>query len=294
MIRIGANPIGWSNDDMHEVGGDIPLEQCLSEARDAGFVGMELGNKFPRTAARLKPILDAYGHALVSGWYSTELLVRDVDAEMTAARSHIDLLNGLGSKVMIIAETSNAIHGDRRVPLSARPVLAHGEWSRFAARLTELAERLRREQLQAVYHHHMGTVVQTEADIDRLMATTGEALHLLLDTGHATWAGADPARLARHYRARISHLHCKDVREAVMWESNRSDWSFLDSVLAGVYTVPGDGLIDYPRIFRELAGYSGWVVVEAEQDPKKANPAHYARLGYANLSRMLKESGLAP
>ena len=292
MIRIGANPIGWSNDDMLEIGGNIPLERCLDEARAAGFVGMELGNKFPRTVDRLKPILEAHGHALVSGWYSTELLARDVDAEMKAARVHIDLLKGMGATVMILAETSNAIHGNRKMPLSARPVLKHDAWREFAARLTEFAMRLQGEGLQAVYHHHMGTVVQTEADIDRLMATAGDALHLLLDTGHATWAGADPARLARHYKARISHVHTKDVREAVMLESNRNDWSFLDSVLAGVYTVPGDGLIDYGRIFRELKGYSGWVVVEAEQDPEKANPAKYAKLGYANLSRMLKEAGL--
>ena len=294
MIRIGANPIGWSNDDMLEIGGNIPLEQCLDEARAAGFVGMELGNKFPRTAAKLKPILEAHGHVLVSGWYSTELLVRDVDTEMKAARAHIDLLKGMGAAVMIVAETSNAIHGNRKAPLSARPVLKHGDWREFAARLTEFAKRLDGEGLRAVYHHHMGTVVQTEAEIDRLMATTADALHLLLDTGHATWGGADPARLARHHRARISHVHCKDVREAVMWESNRNDWSFLDSVLAGVYTVPGDGLIDYGRIFRELKGYSGWVVVEAEQDPEKANPAKYAKLGYANLHRMLKDAGLVP
>jgi inosose dehydratase len=292
MIRIGANPIGWSNDDMLEIGGKIPLEQCLDEARAAGFVGMELGNKFPRTVDKLKPILSAHGHALVSGWYSTELLVRDVEAEMKAARAHIDLLKGMGATVMIIAETSNAIHGNRQMPLSARPVLKHGDWKPFAGRLTEFARRLMGEGLCAVYHHHMGTVVQTEAEIDRMMGTTGDALHLLLDTGHATWGGADPARLARHYRARISHVHCKDVREAVMWESNRNDWSFLNSVLAGVYTVPGDGLIDFPRIFRELGGYSGWVVVEAEQDPEKANPAKYAKRGHANLSRLLKEGGL--
>jgi inosose dehydratase len=137
-------------------------------------------------------------------------------------------------------------------------------------------------------------VVQTEAEIDRLMAVSGEALGLLLDTGHASWGGADPARLARHYRGRIFHLHAKDVREEVMWQSNREDWSFLDSVLAGVYTVPGDGLVDYVQVFRELPGYSGWVVVEAEQDPKKAEPAHYARLGYQNLSRFLREGGLLP
>jgi inosose dehydratase len=292
MIRIGANPIGWSNDDMLEIGGDTPLEQCLSEAHAAGFVGMELGNKFPRDAAKLGPILKAHGHALVSGWYSTELLVRDVDAEMKAARGHIDLLKGMGCTVMIVAETSNAIHGNRAAPLSSRPVLARDAWKSFSGRLTEFSKRLAGEGLTAAYHHHMGTVVQTEADIDRLMATAGEALHLLLDTGHATWGGADPARLARHYKARIAHVHTKDVREAVMWESNRNDWSFLDSVLAGVYTVPGDGLIDFVRAFRELKGYSGWVVVEAEQDPKKANPAHYAKLGHANLVRMLAEGGL--
>ena len=292
MIRIGANPIAWSNDDMLEIGGKTPLEQCLDEARAAGFVGMELGNKFPRTVDKLKPILSAHGHALVSGWYSTELLVRDVEAEMKAARAHIDLLKGMGATVMIIAETSNAIHGNRQMPLSARPVLKHGDWKLFAERLTEFSRRLMGEGLRAVYHHHMGTVVQTEAEIDRMMETTGDALHLLLDTGHATWGGSDPARLARHYKARISHVHCKDVREAIMWESNRKDWSFLNSVLAGVYTVPGDGLIDFPRIFRELGGYSGWVVVEAEQDPEKSNPAKYAKLGHANLSRMLKEGGL--
>jgi myo-inosose-2 dehydratase len=293
MIRIGANPIGWSNDDMLEIGGDIPLDQCLSEARAAGFLGMELGNKFPRDAAKLAPILKAHGHALVSGWYSTELLVRDFDAEMRAARGHIDLLKAMGCSVMIIAETSNAIHGNRALPLSARPVLPHDAWSTFAARLTEFGKRLAGEGLTAAYHHHMGTVVQSEADIDRLMAAAGEALSLLLDTGHATWGGADPARLARHYKARIAHVHTKDVREQVMWQSNREDWSFLDSVLAGVYTVPGDGQVDFVRVFRELGGYSGWVVVEAEQDPKKANPAQYAKVGYANLKRMLAEGGLA-
>jgi inosose dehydratase len=258
---------------MLEIGGDIPLEQCLDEARAAGFVGMELGNKFPRTAGKLGPILEAHGHVLVSGWYSMELLVRDADAEMQAARAHIDLLKALGAKVMIVAETSNAIHGKRDTPLSARPVMKHDAWKTFSSRLTAFAERLKGEGLQAVYHHHMGTIVQSEADIDRMMGTTGDALHLLLDTGHATWGGAD-------------------VREAVMWESNRNDWSFLDSVLAGIYTVPGDGHIDYARIFRELKGYSGWVVVEAEQDPKKYEPRKYAKLGYSNLSRMLHEAGM--
>lgn len=292
-IRIGANPIGWSNDDMLEIGGDISLEQCLSEAQAAGFTGMELGNKFPRDADSLRPILMTHGHDLVSGWYSVELLARDVEAEWAASRAHAGLLKAMGCKVMILAETSNAIHGDRARPLSARPVLAKGDWKQWTDRLTEFSRRLLEEDgLQAVYHYHMGTIVQAENEIDRMMEMTGDALGLLLDTGHAVYGGADPARLARHYRERIHHVHAKDVREDVMWQSRREDWSFLDSVLAGVYTVPGDGLIDYVSVFKALPGYFGWVVVEAEQDPAKANPAEYSKMGYNNLTRFLKAGGL--
>ncbi|SEG53401.1 myo-inosose-2 dehydratase [Bosea lathyri] len=294
MIRIGANPIGWSNDDMQEIGGDIPLETCLSEAHQAGFVGMELGNKFPRDAATLRPVLEKHGHALVGGWYSTELLVREVEAELEAAAAHATLLKAMGCTVFIAAETSNAIHSDRSLPLSARPVLAKGDWQQFGARYTAFAEAIQAQYgLQLVYHHHMGTVVQTEAEIDRFMAVTKNPVHLLLDTGHATWGGGDPARIARHYKSRIRHVHCKDIREEVMQRSNAEDWSFLDSVLAGVYTVPGDGLIDYVRVLKELHGYSGWIVVEAEQDPKKAEPATYAKLGHANLTRFIAQAGLA-
>lgn len=293
MIRIGANPIGWSNDDMLEIGGDIPLETCLGQAREAGFAGMELGNKFPRTATKLKPILDAHNLALVGGWYSTELLKRTPKAELAAAKAHATLLRDMGCKVFIAAETSNAIHSDRRLPLSARPVLTTSEWKQFGKRYSDFARAISDTYgLQLVYHHHMGTCVQTEAEIDRFMEVTDEPVGLLLDTGHATWGGADPLRLARHYRARIHHVHCKDVREAVMWQSNREDWSFLDSVLAGVYTVPGDGMVDYVPVLNALSGYSGWVVVEAEQDPKKADPGFYAPLGYNNLKWFLGEAGL--
>ena len=292
-IRIGANPIGWSNDDMLEIGGDISLETCLTQAREAGFVGMEMGNKFPRTSAALAPVLGKFGQELVSGWYSVELLTRDVEAEWQASRAHATLLREMGCKVMILAETSNAIHGQKTVPLSARPILPKAGWKQWADRISAFAKRLKDEDgLQAVYHYHMGTIVQAENEIDRMMEATTDSLGLLLDTGHAIYAGADPVRLARHYKSRIHHFHAKDVREVVMWESRRKDWSFLDSVLAGVYTVPGDGLIDYVSIFRELKGYSGWVVVEAEQDPKKADPAKYSKMGRANLAEYLKQGGL--
>ncbi|MGC1577520.1 MAG: myo-inosose-2 dehydratase [Beijerinckiaceae bacterium] len=292
MIRIGANPIGWSNDDMVELGGHIPLEQCLAEAKAAGFEGMELGNKFPREAGKLKPILEAHGLALVSGWYSTFLIERDADAEFAAAQAHAALLKAMGCKVLIAAECTRTVHGERDAPLSSRPVMTEGEWSRLTSRLTQFAEKLRELGLTLVYHHHMGTVVQSEPEINRLMAETGPHVKLLLDTGHAAWGGADPAALASRYRERIAHVHAKDVREAVMARAARENWSFLNSVVEGVYTVPGDGMIDFVAVFRELKAYSGWVVVEAEQDPEKANPATYAKLGRGNVKRFLRQAGL--
>ena len=292
MIRIGANPIGWSNDDLRELGGATPLETCLAEAKEAGFEGMELGHKFPREPDALKKALAPFGLACVSGWYSAELLARSPDDEMKALRPHLDLLKAMGSDVLVFAETSNAIHGDRSKPVSSRPVLKPGDWPEFGRRVTQVAERTLAEGVRLVYHHHMGTIVESQADIDAFMKATGEAAHLLLDTGHATWGGADPAALARRYRGRIGHVHAKDVRREVMERSKAEDWSFLDAVIAGVYTVPGDGMVDFVSVFRELDGYSGWVVVEAEQDPAKAHPLTYAKLGYRNLERFLAEAGL--
>jgi len=290
MIRIGANPIGWSNDDLQTLGGDTTLEQCLTEAKQVGFQGMELGHKFPREPVALHAALAPFGMACVSGWYSAALLRRDAAAEIAAMRPHLDLLRAMGCTVMVFAETSNAIHGDQSVPLSRRPVLT--DWTEFGQRVTTVADAMLREGVQLVYHHHMGTVVQSAADIDAFMAATGPSVHLLLDTGHATWGGADPAALAARYRDRISHVHTKDVRADMMKQATDGDWSFLDSVIRGVYTVPGDGMIDYAAVFRNLPSYDGWVVIEAEQDPAVRNPLEYAKLGYAHLRRVLAETNL--
>jgi len=293
-IRIGANPIGWSNDDMIELGGDTPLEQCLAEAKSVGIEGMELGNKFPREANAMKAALAPYGLACVGGWHSIFLLDRDADEEIKQARAHIDLLKAMGCNRFIVAECSNTIHGTRSAPLSTRPKLRDDQWAEYGRRLTKLADATLAEGLRLVYHHHMGTIVQTEADIDALMASVGPSAHLLLDTGHATWGGSDPAVLAKRYRERISHVHTKDLRPDIRTRSGAGDWSFLDSVIAGVYTVPGDGSIDFVSVFRELPDYSGWVVIEAEQDPAVRNPLEYARIGYAHLTKVLRETGLRP
>jgi len=288
-VRLGANPIIWSNDDLRELGANISLETCLSEARRIGFEGMELGHKFPREPAQLAGVLNRHGLQCISGWYSAQLRVRDTVTELSFLRPHLDLLKSLGSSVLVFAETTGAIHGDIRTPLAQRPRLSAGEWREFARRLTEVARITAAEGVQLAYHHHMGTVVQSEADIDALMDVCGPEVGLLLDSGHASFAGADPVRLARRYVSRIRHFHAKDVRAAVLDEARASDWSFLQSVLEGVFTVPGDGCIDFASVFRALRGYSGWIVLEAEQDPERADPVTYASLGYANLQRLVAE-----
>ena len=291
-IRLGTNPIAWSNDDLRSLGGTTPLATCLAEARQAGFAGIELGHKFPRTAPELNAVLAAHDLAFISGWYSSELLRRDAQAEIAAMQPHLALLRGAGAKVLIVAETSNAIHGDQAVPLSRRPHLADDAWQHFGARMTEVGRAIEDAGLALVYHHHMGTVVQAAEDIDRLMENTGDSVKLLLDTGHATFAGADPVLLARRYGSRVGHVHTKDVRAAVLQQARAGDMSFLDSVVAGVFTVPGDGMVDFAAVLGALPAYRGWLVIEAEQDPERANPLHYATMGCRNLAAFARQAGL--
>jgi len=287
-VRIGINPLTWTIDDLPEVGRETSLETCLAEARAAGFEGVELGCKFPRTAPELKQALAPHGLALVSGWYSANLLERDAAEEFEAMRPHRELLSALGCDVVVVAETTRCIHGERGTRLSQRPVLAPSDWPRFAERLDELGTRLQDAGLTLAYHHHMGTVVQTEDEVDRLMDSCDDAVSLLLDTGHLTFAGGDPVRAAARHAARIAHVHCKDVRSAVLARSLNRDSSFLDAVLDGVFTVPGDGSVDYPAVLAPIAraGYGDWLVVDAEQDPAVAPSAEYANLGYRNLRRL--------
>jgi inosose dehydratase len=286
-IRLGANPIIWSNDDMRELGAETPLETCLAQARAIGFEGMELGHKFPREPQALAAALRPFDLACVSGWYSAQLLERDAQAELAQLRPHLELLKAMGSTVLVIAETTGAVHGERGRPLSARPRLAENQWAQLGRRMTELAEATAAQGVRLAYHHHMGTVVQSESDIDRLMQATGSAVGLLLDTGHARFAGADPVALARRHASRITHVHAKDVRAEVRERAIAADLSFLEAVVQGVFTVPGDGCVPFAEVFAALPGYSGWVVLEAEQDPQVADPRTYATLGYRNLRELL-------
>lgn len=293
-VRIGINPLTWTNDDLPQLGGDTPVEVCLSEARAAGYSGIEMGHKFPRNAVRLRPLLERHGLDLISGWYSAALLERSVEAEIEAVRGHLDLLAAMGCEVMVFAEVTGCVHGDRRTPLSKRPRLSDQQWSTFGTNLTRLAEHLQSRGLRLAYHHHMGTVIETEAEIDQLMLHTGEAVGLLLDTGHLAFADGDPVSVIARHGPRIVHVHCKDVRTEVLADARQRDRSFLDAVLDGVFTVPGDGSIDFTAVAAALeqARYHGWLVVEAEQDPEVAHPLTYARMGFEHLSRVADQAGL--
>lgn len=282
-ISLGINPITWSNDDLQYVGANISLDTCLRETAAAGFDGIELGHKFPRDANVLQPILDKHGLALVSGWYGGQLLDRNAKTEAAAMEAHASLLAAMDCDVLIFAEVTDCIHSDITARLSQRPKIAATKWKSFGSRMSEVAKIAAGYGLKLCYHHHMGTVVQSAADIDALMQETSNDVHLLLDTGHAFFAGADPVDLAGKYSDRIGHLHCKDIRIKPMQRCANRDASFLDAVLDGTFTVPGDGCIDYPGVFSALADYSGWAVVEAEQDPSVASPAKYAQLGHDNL-----------
>jgi inosose dehydratase len=295
-IRLGIAPIGWSNDDLPELGGDIPLEQCLCEARAAGYAGVEKGGKFPMDPKVLGPLLEEHGLRLVSGWFSGELRHGSVEREKRRIARQLALYQALGVPVMVYAETTGTVQGDLDAPVSARPRMPEEEFKSYGDKLTELAEWLRAEGCPMTFHHHMGTVVETEREIDLLMARTGDAVGLLFDTGHLHFAGGgDVLATARRHGQRINHVHCKDVREGVLARLKAEDWSFLKGVIEGVFTVPGDGAIDFGQVAQALAaaGYSGWVVVEAEQDPSKANPLEMARIGHKTLTEAFTRAGFA-
>jgi inosose dehydratase len=293
-IRWGVSPIAWANDDMPELGGDTSLETILQEVKDIGFEGVELGGKFPREPAALKAALAPYGLDCIGGWYSGNLLVRDADPEIAALQDHLALLKAMGSAVFVFAETSNAVHGDRAAPLEVTPRMHATGWKQFGDRMSHVADYIAANGLKFAYHHHLGTVVESQADMDAFISVTSSSVGFTIDTGHAALGGVKAVEVIERCPERIAHVHCKDVRGAVHAEARRNGNSFLDGVVAGMFTVPGDGGIDFARVMRALKaiGYQGWIVLEAEQDPGVANPKTYAELGLATLKRDAEAAGL--
>jgi inosose dehydratase len=278
-IKLGIAPIGWTNDDLPELGGEIAFEQCVSEMALAGFSGSEVGNKYPKDPAVLNKALGLRGLTICNAWFSSFLTTKpykEVEAEFI---KHRDFLYAVGARVIGAAEQGHSIQGQEKPIFDAKPAFTDEEWKRLCEGLNKLGNLAAEKGMKLTYHHHMGTGVQTAAEIDRLMENTDPALlWLLYDTGHLVFSGEDHLAILNKWMKRIGHVHLKDIRPAIHKKVIAEKWSFLRAVKEGTFTVPGDGCINFVPIFAALksAGYSLWWVVEAEQDPAKANPLEYA------------------
>ncbi len=296
-VRIGINPLSWMNDDLPSLGGETPLETALKEGAEIGYEGFELGNKFPKDGPGLKAKLAEFGLVCVSGWYSGFLAELEpgqtnetaVAAEIERCQAHMSKLQHNGVKVVVYGECAGTIQGQIDTPVSKRPQFASDAlWQAYAERLNAFGEHLIQTYgIKLAYHHHMGAYVESPADVDKLMALTDPSkVFLLFDTGHAYFGGAaQPVDLLNKHVKRVVHVHCKDVRTPVIAQARNDGWSFLNGVINGTFTVPGDGSIDYAATLKTLKdnGYEGWLVVEAEQDPAVAPSYQYAKKGYDTL-----------
>ena len=293
-VKLGIAPIAWSNDDMPELGGDTPLEQCLSEASEAGFSGIESGGKFPKKSEELIPLLQKYNLKLCSGWYSANLRKNSVKDEIILIQEQLKLFQDCKAPCIVFAEVSDSIAGDPNRPLSSRPQMNKDEWNEYCKKISEMGKYLEDQDMPLAYHHHMGTVIETEDDTKKLLDNTSDQVKLILDTGHMLFAKGNYLKMAEDYKDRIIHIHCKDMRENILNKSLQKDWSFRKAFLEGAFTVPGDGCIDYIPLLKYLKNidYKGWLVVEAEQDPAKANPFEYAKKGFKYLSRVCEDIDL--
>lgn len=280
-IFLGVTPTLWTNDDFPTVGDEISFEQCVSEMALAGFEGCSVGHKYPEDPKVLKAALELRGLRVSEPWASTYFTVNAMEqCTVDGFVEQMDFIKEMGGTDIVVAELGRAVHQLPVALLANKPVMDDQQWKVLTRGLNELGKMARDNGMRLCYHHHMGTVVQTRAEVDRLVESTDpDLVYLLIDTGHMHWSGGDPLQMVKDYGDRIKHVHLKDIRDSVMEESNQGNWSFFESMMAGIFTVPGDGVIDFKPILQVLAdhNYEGWLTVEAEQDPTKAHPLAYAK-----------------
>ena len=282
-VRLGICPIGWSNDDMWDLGDENTFQQCISEMKLAGFDGCEVGHKYPEDKTVLKHMLDARNMTIASKWFSSFLVDKpyeEVEAEFV---KELEYLSYVGATAINVSEQSGSIQGQLDTPVldDKKRVLTDEEWDRFTTGLNKLGKIAADRGFKLCFHHHMATVVQTFEETKRLMDNTDPRyVYLCFDTGHFTFSGEDVVKAAKEFGPRIGHVHLKDIRPDMMEKAYAEGFKFRKAVLEGCFTIPGDGCVDYPGVFKALhdAHYEGWFIVEAEQDPAKANPLEYAKM----------------
>lgn len=291
-IKLGIAPIAWTNDDMPALGGDNTFEQCISEMALAGFTGCEVGNKYPKDTKVLKEALDLRGMRIASKWFSSFLVTKPYEETEVEFMKELDYLEDLGADRINISEQSYSVQGNEALSVFDNKVtFTDEEWDKLCKGLNKLGALAKNRGFKLCFHHHMGTGVQTVDETRRLMDNTDkDSVFLCYDTGHFTFSGEDPLIILREYSDRIGHVHLKDIRENVLAQATKENWSFLKSVREGTFTVPGDGCVDFASVFKELEenGYEGWLLVEAEQDPAKANPFKYAKMAREYIRTMIQ------
>ena len=288
-VKLGIAPIAWTNDDLPELGAENTFEQCVSEMALAGYTGSEVGNKYPKDPAELKPMLDIRGVEICNAWFSSFFAIGKEEETIADFIKHRDFLNAMGAKVIGCSEQSHSIQGLDKSIFDEKPVYTDEEWTRVAEGYNKLAKLAAEKGMKVSLHHHMGTGVQTPAEVDKFMEMTNDDVYLLFDTGHMYYSeGTQESveEVLKKYVNRIAHVHLKDVRDEVVAEVKAKKLSFLDGVKMGTFTIPGDGAINFDPVFKVLeeANYEGWMVVEAEQDPAKANPFAYAKQARAFIA----------
>lgn len=294
-VKIGISPIAWQNDDLLELTADFSMEQALQDVRKIGYAGVERGQRMPSETEGLRRYLETNDLVLCGGWCSGNLLVTEVDEEITAIRQQVDQFVSLGAPCIVYAECSNTVQGDRSTPVNGRPKLTRDEVRGYAKKLSEIAKWTADQGMVLAYHHHMGSIIEAEADVDALMEGSSKEVTLCFDTGHLLFGGGNVVATLNRWAERVHHVHFKDIRPDVVKDVRANDKSFLDAVIDGAFTVPGDGCIDFQAVTDALKAmdYAGWIVVEAEQDPAKAPPFEYSKIGYDHIVEVCAKAGLA-
>jgi len=293
-VKIGISPIAWQNDDLPDITKDFTMEQALREAREIGYTGVERGQRMPHDTEGLRAYLDGNDIALCGGWCSGNSLNNDFAAECDATRQQVEQFIALNAPCIVYAECSNTVQGMIDVPVNNRPKMDRDDIRAYGAKISELAKWMADQGMPMAYHHHMGSIIESEDDVNWLMDGSSADLHLCFDTGHLLFGGGDVMATLDRWGDRVHHVHYKDIRPAIVRDVLDNNRSFLDAVMAGAFTVPGDGCIDFDAVTRALKAmdYNGWIVVEAEQDPAKAPPYEYSKLGYDNIVAACQAAGL--
>jgi inosose dehydratase len=293
-VKIGISPIAWQNDDLPDITKDYTMEQALRESREIGYTGVERGQRMPHDTEGLRQYLEANDIALCGGWCSGNSLVNDFAAECDATRQQVEQFIALDAPCIVYAECSNTVQGLQNVPVNNRPKLSRDDIMDYGKKISELAKWMADQGMPMAYHHHMGSIIESEDDVNWLMDGSSHEVNLCFDTGHLLFGGGNVMATLDRWGDRVRHVHYKDIRPHIVRDVRDNNQSFLDAVIAGAFTVPGDGCIDFQEVTHKLKAmdYSGWIVVEAEQDPAKAPPYEYSKLGYDNIVAACNAAGL--